>query len=284
MTAPPSVASLLAQTDQAIVPGAPGPARTAPAGLDAELLLAHILGVERWRLTAHPERSVSPAEAARFRALLARRAAGEPLAYLTGRREFWSLDLAVSPDVLVPRPETELVVERALALAPQASARVADLGTGSGAIALALARERPQWRVVATDASPAALEVARTNGVALGIRIDFRPGDWYAPLAGERFDLLLSNPPYVAADDPAMQALRHEPAMALTPGTDALRCLRILAQGASQHLLPDGWLILEHGSTQGAQLRDALVLAGLRHVRSHRDLGGHERTTEGQRR
>jgi release factor glutamine methyltransferase len=284
MTAAPSVASLLAQTDERTVQAAPGGVRAAPAALDAELLLAHVLGIERWRLTAHPERRVNPAEAALFRTLLARRADGEPLAYLTGRREFWSLDLAVSPDVLVPRPETELVIERALALCPQATARVADLGTGSGAIALALARERPRWQVVATDASPAALEVARANSVALGARIEFRQGDWYAPLAGERFDLLLSNPPYVAADDPAMQALRHEPALALTPGTDALRCLRILVQGASQHLLPEGWLILEHGSTQGAQLRDALVLAGLRHVRSHRDLGGHERTTEGQRR
>jgi release factor glutamine methyltransferase len=284
MTAAPSVASLLAKSDESLLPAAPGAPPAAPPALDAELLLAHVLGTERWRLTAHPERAVSPAEAARFRQLLARRADGEPLAYLTGRREFWSLDLVVSPDVLVPRPETELLVERALSLHPQATARVADLGTGSGAIALALARERPQWQLVATDASAAALDIARANSAALGTSIEFRHGDWYAPLAGERFDLLLSNPPYVAADDPALQALRHEPAMALTPGVDALRCLHILVRGAAQHLLPDGWLILEHGSTQGAQLRDALVLAGLRHVRSHRDLGGHERTTEGQRR
>ncbi len=251
--------------------------------LDAQLLLAHALGLERWRLTANPQLAVRATQRARYSELLERRRAGEPLAYLTGRREFWSLDLTVSPDVLVPRPETELVVERALALRSAPAARVADLGTGSGAIALALASERPRWQVVATDASLAALAVARSNAQALGLVLEFRHGDWYAPLAGEGFDLLLSNPPYVAADDPALQALRHEPRMALSPGADALECLRLLAHGAMQHLLPGGWLVLEHGAAQGAQLRDELVLAGLRHVRSHRDLAGHERTTEGQR-
>jgi release factor glutamine methyltransferase len=284
MTAALNVASLLAQPHDSLSRPAALHATAQLPSLDAELLLAYVLGTERWRLTAHPERGVTAAEAARFRALLARRAEGEPLAYLTGRREFWSLELSVTADVLVPRPETELLVERALALRPQAVARVADLGTGSGAIAIALARERPQWQVVATDASPAALAVARANAAALGAQVEFRHGSWYAPLADERFDLLLSNPPYVAADDPALKTLRHEPAMALTPGPDAFSCLRVLAQNAAQHLLPGGWLILEHGSTQGAQLRDELVLAGLRHVRSHRDLGGHERTTEGQRR
>jgi release factor glutamine methyltransferase len=284
MTAVSNVATLLAHTGPSRAQSAAPGGSSSPTTLDAELLLAHVLCTERWRLTAHPERCVSPAEATRFRALLARRANGEPLAYLTGHREFWSLDLAVTPDVLVPRPETELLIERALKLRPQSAARVADLGTGSGAIAIVLARERPQWQVVATDASLAALAVARGNSMALGAQVEFRHGDWYAPLAGERFDLLLSNPPYVAADDPAMQALRHEPAMALTPGPDAFSCLCTLARGAAQHLLPGGWLILEHGSTQGAQLRDELVLAGLRHVRSHRDLAGQERTTEGQRR
>jgi release factor glutamine methyltransferase len=284
MTAALNVGTLLTQPHDSLQRPAAPDAAADPSPLDAELLLAHVLGTERWRLTAHPEQTVSAGDAERFRALLARRANGEPLAYLTGRREFWSLEFAVTRDVLVPRPETELLIERALALRPQAEARVADLGTGSGAIAIALAHERPQWQVVATDASSAALAVAGRNSATLGVQGEFRHGDWYAPLAGERFDLLLSNPPYVAADDPAMQALRHEPAMALTPGADALRCLRTLAQGAAQHLLPGGWLILEHGATQGAQLRDELVLAGLGHVRSHRDLGGHERTTEGQRR
>ena len=201
--------------------------------LDAQLLLAHALGLERWRLTANPQLAVRATQRARYSELLERRRAGEPLAYLTGRREFWSLDLTVSPDVLVPRPETELVVERALALRSAPAARVADLGTGSGAIALALASERPRWQVVATDASLAALAVARSNAQALGLVLEFRHGDWYAPLAGDGFDLLLSNPPYVAADDPALQALRHEPRMALTPGADALECLRSLAHGAA---------------------------------------------------
>jgi release factor glutamine methyltransferase len=261
-----------------------GPLGGGDPHLEASWLLAHVLGVPRGRLISDSDAVVGEADRRLFLELVSRRAAGEPFAYLTGRREFWSLELAVSPDVLVPRPETELLIERALALRPLEAASIADLGTGSGAIAIALARERPQWQVIATDASQAALAVARRNAAALGVQVEFRHGDWYAALADQHFDLLLSNPPYVAADDPAMMALRHEPAMALTPGADALSCLRTLAQGAAQHLLPGGWLILEHGSSQGAQVRNELVLAGLRHVRSHRDLGGHERTTEGQRR
>ena len=280
MTEETPVALLTAQGTE-LLTGSTGDRSSAV--LDAQLLLAHALGLERWRLTANPELAVEPAQRARFRELLERRRAGEPLAYLIGRREFWSLDLAVSPDVLVPRPETELVVERALDLAIAPVMRVADLGTGSGAIALALARERPRWQLLATDASASALAVAQRNAQALGLAVEFRLGDWYTPLAAERFDLLLSNPPYVAADDPALHVLRHEPRMALTPGADALQCLRLLAHGAMQHLVPGGWLVLEHGAAQGAQLRDELVLAGLRHVRSHRDLAGHERTTEGQR-
>ncbi len=277
MTEQPTVSQLLAQGVRALSAGAGSPQ------LDAQLLLAHALGASRAALAAHPEQRV-PREAARhYLALLGRRAREEPLAYLTGRREFWSLDLEVTADVLVPRPETELVVERALALCTAHTARACDLGTGSGAIAIALARERPGWQVVATDASAAALGVARRNARAHGVSVEFRAGDWYAPLRGERYDLLLSNPPYIGADDPALAGLRHEPALALTPGPDALKCLRTLAQGAPQHLQPGGWLVLEHGATQGAAVRSALVQAGLRHVRSHPDLAGHERTTEGQR-
>jgi len=213
-----------------------------------------------------------------------RRVQGEPVAYLTGRREFWSLELRVTPAVLVPRPETELLVERALALAPPGAARVADLGTGSGAIALALARERPAWEIVATDVSTAALAVAAENARVLGLgRVDFRAGDWLAPLGGQTFDLLLSNPPYVAADDPALLALAHEPALALTPGHDALHCLRLLARGAAPYLRAGGWLLLEHGADQGPAVRRELVAAGFTHVRSHRDLSAHERSTEGRR-
>ena len=258
-----------------------------PASLEVELLLAHVLAVPRARLKSHPEEPVEPAAAERFLALLGRCAAGEPLAYLTGRREFWSLDLAVTPQVLIPRPETELLVERALALGPPGAARIADLGTGSGAIALALARERPRWHILATDASASALAVARANAAALGLSaIEFLAGSWFEPLAAARFDLIVSNPPYVAADDPALssRALAFEPALALTPpGGDALASLRVLARGAPAHLVPGGWLLLEHGATQGREVRAELVGAGLAHVRSHRDLAGHERMTEGQR-
>ncbi len=283
MTITATVSSLLTEATQGRFTAASGN-QTGIARLDAAALLAHVLGVPRARLNSHPEAAVDSAQSEHYRKLLARRGAGEPLAYLTGRREFWSLQLAVSPEVLVPRPETELLVERALLLKPAGSARVADLGTGSGAIALALARERAHWQVIATDLSSAALAVARANAAALGLtHIEFRAGDWYEPLGAERFDLLLSNPPYVAADDPALQELRHEPRLALTPGEDAFAALRTLVRGAAQHLSARGWLLLEHGASQAAELRATLVLAGFRHVRSHRDLAGHERMTEGQR-
>jgi len=276
------IESLLAEGIRTL---AGGPAAAGASGLDAQLLLAAALAVPRAQLHSHPEARATTAQAAGYRQLLARRAAGEPLAYLTGRREFWSLELAVTPAVLIPRPETELLVERALALGP-AEARAADLGTGSGAVALALARERPRWRLLATDVSAPALAVARANAAALGAgNVEFRQGSWFEPLAGERFELLLSNPPYVAADDPVLEepGLRREPRLALTPGGDALAHLRILARGATAHLTPGGWLLLEHGATQGAAVRGELEAAGLAHVRSHRDLAGHERMTEGQR-
>jgi release factor glutamine methyltransferase len=276
-----TVATLLADGARALTGTADN------ARLEAQLLLAQVLAVSRAQLHTYPEATADAAQAALYRGLIERRAAGEPLAYLTGRREFWSLDLAVTPAVLIPRPETELLVERALVLGPPGEARAADLGTGSGAIALALARERPRWRIVATDVSAPALAVARANGAALGLTgIEFLAGSWFGPLAGARFDLLLSNPPYVGADDPALidPALACEPALALTPpGGDALAALRILARGAAAHLLPGGWLLLEHGTSQGAEVRAELVAAGFAHVRSHRDLAGHERMTEGRR-
>jgi release factor glutamine methyltransferase len=280
---PHTIGSLLAEGERTLA----GPAAAAGgARLDAQLLLAWVLGAPRAQLLAGAEQRATEAQAAAYRSLLARRAGGEPLAYLTGRRGFWSLELAVTPAVLIPRPETELLVERALHLCAAAQARVADLGTGSGAVALALASERPLWRLTATDVSAAALAVARANASALGLRqVEFLEGSWFEPLAGRRFDLLVSNPPYVAADDPAMTtgALAHEPRLALTPGPDALACLRAIAQGAARHLLPGGWLLLEHGATQGEAVRRQLVAAGFTHVRSQRDLAGHERMTEGQR-
>ena len=285
MTVNLTVAALL---QEAVPQLRASPAGTGPAAapeLDAQLLLAHVLGAPRARLKSHPEEVPPPQPALRFRQLLERRAAGEPLAYLTGTKEFWSLRLAVNPSVLIPRPETELLVERALALGTAGEARVADLGTGSAAVALALASERPRWRILATDVSAEALVVARANAARLALtRVEFRQGDWFGPLEGARFDLLVSNPPYVAADDPVMSspALGFEPRAALTPGSDALACLRTLARGAPRHLEPAGWLLLEHGATQGEDVRRELVLAGFRHVRSHRDLAGHERMTEGQ--
>jgi len=281
-----TVAELLAEGVRRLRAAPAGTEAAATAELDAQLLLAHVMAVARARLKSHPEELADPSHTQHYRRLLARRAAGEPLAYLTGSRDFWSLTLKVTPAVLIPRPETELLVERALALRTAAAGRVADLGTGCGAVALALASERPRWQVVATDACADALAIARANAAGLGLgRVELRQGDWYQPLRGERFDLLVSNPPYVAQDDPALEtaSLRHEPPRALTPGVDALECLRTLARGAPRHLAPGGWLLLEHGATQGADVRRELVEAGFAHVRSHRDLAGHERMTEGQR-
>ena len=286
MTGNLTVAGLLAEGVRQLRAAPTGTEPAATADLDAQLLLAHVLAVPRTRLKSHPEDLPDPSRTQHYRRLLARRAAGEPLAYLTGSRDFWSLRLRVTPAVLIPRPETELLVERALALRAAADGRVADLGTGCGAVALALASERPGWQVVATDVCADALAIARANAGALGLsRVELRHGDWYQPLLGERFDLLVSNPPYVAQDDPALAtaSLRHEPPRALTPGADALSCLRTLVRGAPRHLAPEGWLLLEHGATQGAEVRRELVDAGFRHVRSHRDLAGHERMTEGQR-
>ena len=258
------------------------------ARLDAEVLLAHALRLPRSMLIADGERRAEPDAASGFLALIARRLAGEPVAYLTGAREFWSLSLTVSPAVLIPRPETELVVERSLALLPQASSgsaapRVLDLGTGSGAIALALATTRPGWSLTATDCSTEALAVARINAAQLGLsRVEFLPGDWFEPLAGRRFELICSNPPYVAADDAALAALRFEPATALTPGRSGLEALEQLITAAPGHLTSGGWLVLEHGSDQSRAVAAALVAAGYARVRCHRDLAGLDRVTEAQ--
>ena len=251
--------------------------------LDAELLLSEALGVPRTRIRSHPEDPVDAERAGRFSGLIERRAAGEPVAYLLGRRGFWTLELAVSPAVLVPRPETELLIERALQLQSAAQGRVADLGTGSGAIAIALATERPLWQIVATDLSPEALAVAEANAAMLGRgRIAFVLGSWFEALPPGPFDLLISNPPYVAADDPALEALRHEPRLALTPGIDALASLRAIIHAAPAHLAPGGWLLLEHGATQGPAVAGELAERGFVTVRTHRDLAGRVRMTEGQ--
>ncbi len=251
--------------------------------LDAELLLAEALRVPRAQIRSHPEQRPPAAAVARFRDLIERRAGGEPVAYLLGRKGFWTLELAVSRAVLVPRPETELLVERALALGPVGSGRVADLGTGSGAIALALAAERPAWEVLATDISHEALAVARANAAALGLaQVVFRQGRWCEALPPGAFDMLVSNPPYIAAGDAALETLGHEPRLALTPGADALACLREIIHAAAAHLVPGGWLLLEHGAAQGAAVAGELAARGFVTVRTHRDLAGLERMTEGQ--
>ncbi len=251
--------------------------------LDAAMVLAFSLGVPPVRLRSHPEEPRTGADLERYLVLIERRAQGEPLAYITGVREFWTLELRVTRDVLVPRPETELLVERALALGPAPAARVLDLGTGSGAIALALAAERAAWEVLATDASAAALAVARDNARRLRLaNVSFYRGSWFSGLDEQRFDLVLSNPPYVDARDPALLALKDEPREALTPGADALADLRTIIRAAPLHLQAGGWLALEHGASQAAAVAHELVARGFGSVRSHRDPGGHERVTEGQ--
>lgn len=255
-------------------------ARQGLARLDAELLLAALLRVPRAQLLAFDERVVAPLSAAMFQAGVERRAAGEPLAYITGVKEFWSLPLNVAPGVLVPRPETELLVELCLAQLGTASPRrVADLGTGSGAIALALARERPDWRIVATDASAEALEVAGINVRRLQVtNVELRQGNWCAALDG-RFDAIVSNPPYIAPDHPALAALRHEPSGALVAGDSGFADLIAIAARARKHLLPCASLLLEHGSDQAARLATELAALGYRDITCHRDLAGLDRAT-----
>jgi release factor glutamine methyltransferase len=254
--------------------------------VDAAFLLAHVLGKPRGWLLAHADAAVAAGPAAAFAALVERRSAGEPVAYLTGQRGFWRFDLAVTPATLIPRPETELLVELALErLPPGRPLRIADLGTGSGAIALALAYERPSARVVATDASAPALAVARANAQALHLEnLAFRAGDWLAPLAGERFDLIVSNPPYIADDDPHLGEgdLRYEPATALASGADGLDAIRTIAAAAPAHLDRGGWLLLEHGWEQGEAVRGLLRAAGFDAVETRPDLEGRDRASLGR--
>ena len=256
------------------------------ARADAELLMAHVLGKPRTWLYAFGDSALTAAQQAAFEGLAARRAAGEPVAYLTGRRGFWTLDLQVTPDTLIPRPETELLVELALArLPPDAAADVLDLGTGSGAVALAIASERPLVRVTAVDASPGALAVARANAETHGLRnLEFRHGDWYAPLADARFALIASNPPYIESADPhlAQGDLRFEPYSALASGGDGLDDIRAIVAGAPRHLLPGGWLLLEHGWHQGAAVRALLADAGFAEISTERDLEQRDRVTMGR--
>lgn len=254
--------------------------------LDAQLLLLQVLGrpaADRAWLLAHDDDTLDGRQQEQFTLLCARRAAGEPLAYIAGRKEFFGLDLMVDPRVLVPRPDTETLVEWALeVLATTPSPRVVDLGTGSGAIALAIKARRPDARVVATDRSREALEVASANAQALGLAVEFRRAAWLDGI-DERFDLIASNPPYVAAGDPHLQALAREPASALVAGADGLDDLRTIISQAPARLRPFGWLLVEHGYDQAAAVRGLLADAGFSQVASRRDLGGIERCSGGCR-
>lgn len=249
------------------------------ARLDAQVLAAHRLGRDRTWLIAHGEATVEPALARRLAEDFAQRADGVPLAYLVGTREFHGLALAVTPDVLDPRPDTETLVDWALELAPP-SGRAVDLGTGSGAIALALQHARPSLEVWATDRSARALEVARGNAAALGLPVRFAEGDWWSALPLDlRFALVLSNPPYIAAGDPHLPTLRHEPAEALSPGGDGLDAIRAIVAGAPARLCPGAWLLLEHGFDQADQVRELLRARGFTQPRTRHDLAGRPRCT-----
>lgn len=252
--------------------------------LDAEVLLAHLLGCDRSTLVARSRDAIEPDQQGAFEQLLQRRGAGEPLAYLTGHREFWSLDLQVTPDVLVPRPETELLVEWGLAcLVGCRAPRVLDLGTGSGCIALAMASERPDAQVHGIDASAAAVELARGNARRLGLERVTLEIATFANFRSAPVDVVLANPPYVAEGDPHLAALAHEPRSALVAAAAGLADLQVIAGRAMQCLVPGGWMLLEHGAQQGPAVRDILAGAGLVNVETRRDLAGLERASGGRR-
>lgn len=251
---------------------------------DAEVLIQHALDCDRAWLFAHGSDALSPQQVAQISGLFARCAAGEPVAYITGQREFWSLPLQVSPAVLIPRPDTETLVEWALQCVDSGEVDAAlDLGTGSGAIALALKASRPGLRMTAVDCSPGALAQARANGESLGLAVEWVESDWFAALAGQRWPLLVSNPPYIAEGDPHLErgGLPAEPHTALVSGPDGLSAIRAIVTAAPDHLEPGGWLLIEHGFEQAESVRDMLETRGFSQVASRRDLGGRERVTGG---
>lgn len=250
--------------------------------LDARLLLQYASGCTHADLLARPETPLSAPAALQFADWVVRRAAGEPLAYLVGEAEFRGRVFLVTPAVLIPRPDTEVLVEQALLrLAGSEHPRLLDLGTGSGIVAISLALECPAARVIAVDLSAEALMVAANNAGRLAATVEFRAGDWYAPVGGERFELIVANPPYIAADDPhlAGDGLPYEPQSALTDGGDGLACLRHIIAGAAEHLQPGGWLLLEHGHEQGAACRNLLTAAGFKNAFTHPDLAGSDRVS-----
>ena len=270
------IASLLRAAD---LPDSPS------ARLDAELLLAAALGKSRSYLHTWPEKIVSSEAALAFSDFLQRRRDGEPVAYILGQQGFWKLDLEVAPHTLIPRPDTELLVEAALELLSATPAQVLDLGTGSGAIALALASERPAWHVTAVDRVPQAVALAERNRQRLGLdNATVLSSHWFSALEGRRFHLIISNPPYIAANDPhlAQGDVRFEPASALVAGVDGLDDLRLIIVQAPAHLEGGGWLMLEHGYDQAEAVRELLSAQGFSEVHSRTDLGGHQRISLGR--
>jgi len=272
------VQGLLAAAGAALRPASDSP------DLDAELLLAQVLGRTRAWLKAHGEHAVNASEASRYAGLLSRRMAGEPVAYLLGHRGFLHLELEVGPGVLVPRQETELLVETALELVRARPAPLLlDLGTGSGAVVLALAQARPDARITGVEASASALSYTRRNAARLALAdLELLEGSWYEPLPGRRFHCIVSNPPYLATDDPHLAKLAHEPRTALVAGPLGTEALAEIISRAPDHLLPGGCLAVEHGYRQGAEVRRLMQESGLTAIHTQRDLAGHERVTHGE--
>lgn len=253
--------------------------------LDAELLLSHVTGWSRTSFRAWPEREVDVADVARFCTLVDQRCEGHPVAHLLGEQEFWSLPLRVNPSTLIPRPDTECLVEAALTLELPDNARVLDLGTGTGAIALALASERPGWRVSASDAVTEAVDLAAGNANRLGLPVTVRQSNWFADLPPGAFDLIVSNPPYIAGDDVHLDQgdVRFEPASALVAGNDGLDDIRRITAEAPAWLSPGGWLILEHGYEQGTAVQRLFAEAGFTSVETRQDYGRRDRLTLGRK-
>jgi len=256
------------------------------ARLESELLLAEICGISRSQQLIHPDQALSEKQCQQFDTALKRRIAGEPLAYITGTRGFWDMDLKVSPAVLIPRPDTECLVEQALARIPaDADWQVADLGTGSGAIALALARERPQCEITATDLSTAALVIAKENASLQGIKnISFAAGPWLQPIKGRLFEMIVCNPPYIPVDDPHLKLsdLPAEPEQALISGVDGLDAIRQIITDSVWHLQPGGFLLLEHGYDQTGEVTERLRQQGFKEIFTEKDYGGNDRVTGGR--